>query len=179
MIVVKFDITFQQFIEQLDTNEQLRNDIIMKVKNCYDDGMKNVVLEFPPYTNYTKDALAEFSIIECSNFASSDSSEFDNHFNKTNDNSVVIFKNLNGDTILIFPEPNDKKQYSGDVMSFMINGNNEQKHNLLKTIGIEMTKQIKNNDRVYLSTSGHAIPWLHIRLAKQPKYYVSKKYREM
>lgn len=169
--IYKFQMSMELFFENLKNNEIFRNDIINIFMECEHD---NVYWEFPPFFLETKQNVAKFAIIKCGNFGKSNSASFKNFLNNKKDNEIVIFKNLSGDTDLITINSVDPENPNFcHIMKFMKNSSHKNKHQLLKTIGKEMLKYSNNIDPIYLSTHGHGVPWLHVRISKFRKYYVS------
>jgi len=174
-----FDVSLSEFFECLSTSRKFRNDIINIFKN---NKYNNCLWEFPPITSSTLNDKASFVIIPTSKFPSADPSSFNDKFNVTKSTKFVIFDNISGDTKLISPVPSTKKEnnneFCGHIMNFMKYCDDDQKHDLLKMLGdhVKNIMSLSIKQSIYVSTHGHGIPWLHIRISTHPKYYVYKKY---
>lgn len=168
-MIYKFNCTTKIFFEKLISSENFRNEII----NIFiDSQFTDVFWEFPQYSANTSNNLAEFMLIESFPFGQADSSSFAEHLKNKEDNQVVIFKNLSGDTKLIaINSHNTGNQTFCHIMEFMKKTSYENKHNLLIKIGKEMIIYTNSTKPVYLSTHGHGVPWLHVRICSKPKYY--------
>ena len=59
-------------------------------------------------------------------------------------------------------------------------GNDNQLHDFWIEVGRQMEKRLKEkpDDKVWMSTCGTGIYWLHLRLDSRPKYYTYTPYRE-
>jgi hypothetical protein len=177
MTKYKFNESFKEQMIKLATSEEYRESIInIFIESEYD----NCLWEFPRIGTDTINNMAEFVLIKSQPFPHADKSAFKDNFDKYSD--ISVFRNISGDTLLISPNPNMldfyHKEQCGHVMSFMKYGNVEQKHALLKNIGIQMLKLVNSGQSIYLSTHGYGVPWLHMRLCDKPKYYKNKQYLE-
>ena len=169
--VHKFQVTAITFFTLLASNETFRNEII---QIFVASKFNNAFWEFPAYCTSSAQNIAEFVLVETSGFGKADSSSFKEYLANKEDNQTVMFKNLSGDTNLItINSSNTKNQTFCHIMEFMKNSTYENKHKLLKKIGEEMLNHTNGTNPVYLSTHGHGVPWLHIRICVKPKYYVS------
>lgn len=165
----KFKLTFEKFFKEIVNNTDFRKHIIDIFSESKFD---QIFWEFPPYNSRTHNNLAEFVFVKAPKFNLSNSESFLEYFQNKNEGDVIIFKNLSKDTDLItVVSHNGRNNVYSDIMKFMRDGNNNIKHDLLKTIGNEMLKHTKSHENIYLSTHGFGVPWLHIRIGKFPKYY--------
>ena len=103
-----------------------------------------------------------------------DFNDFKTYINKSKNNNVVSFLNLSGDTILVVPIPKKNKNFS-NLKNFIDEASNSQQKQFWKKVVIETRKLLKNNDKVWISTHGFAVPYLHVRISKSPKYYGNSK----
>jgi hypothetical protein len=94
----------------------------------------------------------------------------------TNEAEVVAFPNLGGDAALVVPCPLDSETRYGHLRAFLRTAPESQKHLLWQTVGTEMNRRLSAKP-VWLNTAGGGVPWLHIRLDDQPKYYRHDPYR--
>lgn len=86
-------------------------------------------------------------------------------------NKFVVFDNLDKKCRLVCP-PNDGNNYS-HIHNFYIHANNTLIKALWKNVAIEVEKIYKTNKikKIWVSTHGLGINWLHIRICNTPKYY--------
>lgn len=177
VVTYKFMVTQHEFYHLLSTNEQFRNKII---KIFTESTFKYAYWEFPPYSNQSSNNYAEFALIKCGSFGNINGENFADYFKNKSDGEIVIFDNLSGDTKLItINSTNKNDQTFCHIMNFMTGSTNENKHNLLMAIGREMLKYTNSQNNMYLSTHGHGVPYLHVRICNKPKYYTNFEYSKM
>ena len=87
---------------------------------------------------------------------------------------ATSFPNLSGDTILVVPMPKNKKSYA-TLKDFVDNAPAKQQQELWKLVAREAKKRVKKFGKVWISTHGLGVPYLHVRICNQPKYYFGKK----
>jgi hypothetical protein len=92
--------------------------------------------------------------------------------------AVVVFDNKSGDARLVVPRKLEGQQSDiyAHLHSFLANAPSSQTCELWSTL----EKEIERSDgRVWVSTSGLGVAWLHMRLDKTPKYYKFSAFRRM
>lgn len=110
-----------------------------------------------------------------------DYSSFQSYFNRGND--VVDFPSRSGDTLVV-PVPVRGHQYScsdyddeirnfKNLREFNCEAPKEQWNKLWQKVGEKLEQELNSggNTTRWLNTHGLAVPYLHIRLDKSPKYY--------
>jgi hypothetical protein len=94
--------------------------------------------------------------------------------------SVVTFTNLGGDAVLISPRPlvNSSDGVTVDnyahLAAFILGGPEAQARELWVAVGRAFLRRLSegpNDRKIWLSTSGLGVYWLHVRLDNVPKYY--------
>jgi hypothetical protein len=128
-----------------------------------------------------KDATSEFKqIFRPTEFTNEMNSEaFDEYLNKAEKtDAAVSFWNRAKNTLLIVPTPQKGKNYA-HLAEFMKNASPLKQKKfwkfVAKTIETEL-KELKKDDILYVSTHGHGVPYLHIRLEiNKPKYFDPEK----
>ena len=134
--------------------------------------------ETPPINNATATRPFEFVVLDSPGLAKTpDAAAFATHFASANDKSVLSFRNLGNDALLIVPCPQGPATAYGHVAAFVREAPEEQRHALWQLLGEETTKQIGPSP-LWLSTAGAGVPWLHVRLDATPKYYGYSPYRK-
>ena len=83
---------------------------------------------------------------------------------------ATAFPNLSGDTILVVPMPKKGKSYA-TLKDFADNAPAKQQQELWKLVAKQAKKQVKKFRKVWISTHGLGVPYLHVRISSQPKYY--------
>jgi hypothetical protein len=89
---------------------------------------------------------------------------------------IATFSNLGGDAVLIVPTPVGSAAAYGHLAAFMRDGPDAQRMTLWRRAGEAMRERMGTR-RVWLSTAGMGVPWLHVRLDDTPKYYGHAPYR--
>jgi Family of unknown function (DUF6940) len=103
-----------------------------------------------------------------------DPAAFSGHFRA--DRSVVTFRNLGGDAVLVAPAPGGPGTNYSHLASFTATAPAAQQDALWQSVGAAMEKRIGASP-VWLSTAGLGVAWLHVRLDDRPKYYRHAPYR--
>ena len=88
---------------------------------------------------------------------------------------VVKFGNLGGDALLVVPCPTGPDDEYVHLAQFTRTAPLEQQHSLWHAVGDAMAARL-NADPAWLSTAGHGVGWLHVRLDSSPKYYRHSEY---
>ncbi len=134
--------------------------------------------EHPPFTLEMLNRGYEVSFYDSPVLAGkqANSRRFDSFFES--DLPVVSFLNLGGDARLIVPCPRAPEDAFTHLAKFVRTASETQGVALLQLMGETLLSEASNN-KIYLSTSGLGVYWLHIRLDERPKYYQSRRYREM
>ena len=87
---------------------------------------------------------------------------------KTQNLEYTQFYNRSGDTLLVIPIA--KK--SPNITHFAKNTNKDEWLGLWKVVKQHLNKD--KNKKLFISTHGHGVDYLHVRLEEHPKYYVPK-----
>ena len=95
---------------------------------------------------------------------------FEKYINKSNNKYVVYFPNLSKDTLLVVPIPREGKNYA-TIKDFIDNAPIIQQKMFWKEVATLARKQLKIFKKVWISTHGMGVPYLHVRICKHPKYY--------
>lgn len=91
---------------------------------------------------------------------------------------VASFPNIGGDAILVVPKPLAGSVGYGHLGAFLRAAPEKQQHALLKTLGRAAEASLQQRGtRLWISTAGLGVPWLHVRLDSRPKYYKHQPYR--
>lgn len=91
---------------------------------------------------------------------------------------AIAFPNLSGDTILVLPIPRKGKSYA-TLKDFVDNAPMKQQQEFWKLVAEEAKKQVKKLGKIWISTHGLGVSYLHVRISSKPKYYFSKALAEM
>lgn len=100
--------------------------------------------------------------------------DYKTYINKSKNNNVVSFPNLSRDTILVVPMPKRGKNFS-NLKNFIDTASSTQTRQFWKKVVIETRKLLKKHNKVWISTHGLGVPYLHVRISTTPKYYGNSK----
>jgi hypothetical protein len=90
---------------------------------------------------------------------------------------VASFPNIGGDAILVVPKPLAGSVGYGHLGAFLRAAPEKQQHALLETLGRAAEASLQRpGSRLWISTAGLGVPWLHVRLDSRPKYYKHQPY---
>ena len=96
---------------------------------------------------------------------------------ESSDDFVASFPNLGGDAVLVAPKQIAPSDAYGHLAAFVRSAPRAQQHELFQTLGHAIDDFLRKYDgRIWISTSGLGIAWLHIRLDTYPKYYQHQPY---
>lgn len=101
---------------------------------------------------------------------------FEDYFSSSQ--HTVSFMNLGRDALLIVPCPIMPQARYSHLSQFMRSADMPKILDLWRTVGEKMMQRVSQVP-VWLSTAGGGVPWLHVRLDAQPKYYHHQPYRHM
>lgn len=99
-----------------------------------------------------------------------DYSSFEKEINKSNNKYVVSFFNLSKTSYLIVPIPRSNKKFT-TLKDFIDNASKIQQKKLWQKVALSTIMMLKKYNKVWISTHGTGVPYLHIRIDIKPKYY--------
>jgi len=186
-IVIRLkNILNQQFIGWKEIIENYTNDLFVDSFIEYlmeINPFNEYYIEFNPITfNQIESTIFEFVLIKTNNFASNaDILTFDINLLNTNSNKIVWFSNPSNSALLITPCYNHFFPINDyiHIGTFMRSKNKIQKSNLIKTMFKLYFNELINqiNKKLWLSTHGKGVGWLHIRIDKSPCYITWNPYK--
>ena len=98
-----------------------------------------------------------------------DPTDFQQYIDKSSDPDVVSFLNLSKDTRLVVPMP--KSGSYATLRDFIDHAPLAQQQAFWKRVAKEAKKEAKKWGKVWISVHGRGVPYLHVRISSQPKYY--------
>jgi hypothetical protein len=134
--------------------------------------------EMPPIRRGHTDVPYEFMLIRSDGLArmQPDAEAFAQQFKSTS-NFVATFPNLGGDAMLVAPEQIAASSSYAHLAAFVRSAPQAQQHELFQTLGHAIDDFLcKYDGRIWISTSGLGVAWLHVRLDTYPKYYQHQPY---
>lgn len=99
-----------------------------------------------------------------------DANDFKEHM-KSRKTPVSFLSKGKPPTLLVVP-PDTGKNFS-HLGTFYKNSTLCERRALWKKVVTELERKLKKGEKVYVSTHGTGVSWLHIRLSSTPKYYVT------
>lgn len=186
IIVRLINTKTKQFIKWNGVKENYQNnkfiDSFIKLLSEFNP-FDEFYIEFNPITSNSMDYIIfEFVLIKTSGFASnSDINTFGIERLNTNSNDIIWFPNPSNTALLVVPcyNHNYPIQDYTHIGKFIKSFNIKQKRNLIIKmfeLYFELLKQQPGN-KLWLSTHGKGVGWLHIRIDKIPRYISWKPYK--
>lgn len=184
--LTKQRLTYRSFINLLTDSSHFGRQFKLELTNYLVEHKFDFFFECPPITTegYSRDSAEfEFTLVRSDAFkgVNTDLDPFSQQF-LTTIGDIAVFPNLNGDTQLVVPKPlasSNVMAYS-HFANFLRYGEKAQILSLWSQIGIELKRLLTSTDnKVYFSTSGLGVSYLHVRLSKIPKYYQVQRYSNL
>jgi hypothetical protein len=161
-------LTRRDFWLGLETDKALRATVTEALRSV---PFEAFFWETVPLSPERMDAPFECVLVDAPTLASNQASPeaFADHFASATA-SVVSFPNLAGDSVLVVPRPTLRTY--GHLAAFLRQAPDEQTDALWTRVGTEVAAWLGARPLpLWVSTSGLAVPWLHVRLDARPKYY--------
>lgn len=176
---------YNQFIELLAQGNLVFIDSFREIFVQFDS--KSVFFECIPVTKETYTSqIFEFVLLPSEDLESiePDIGPFSEHFSTASNKLITSFKSLKKDATLVVPCPKsdvDINTYS-QISNFMRNSEFQTIVELCRLVGSQVQLVLLDSYRepkkkLWLSTSGLGVYWLHIRLDERPKYYNYEPYK--
>ncbi len=136
--------------------------------------------EHPPISDANIDSGVEFVLLDSPVLArlGPDPEPFSSHFERDREGEIVSFRSLGGDAVLLAPRPFGSPETCVHLAAFVRQASQSQIENLWCETGRAMRENLSER-RLWLSTSGLGVSWLHVRLDSYPKYYQHRPYATM
>ena len=128
----------------------------------------------------------EFRIIKDESFRNrrQDANKYAQYFNESCQSGVegvVSFKSPSGTTLVVpCPASESGTTVFTHLKVFLRTASPNQKTLILQKLGSELKKVSKSNTnrKIWLSTHGHGVFWLHLRVSLSPLYYSTDEYAD-
>ena len=98
------------------------------------------------------------------------SKSFKEYIVKSKNNNVTSFMNPSKDTLLIIPMPRNGNCYA-TIKDFCDNAPKVQQIEFWKQASKLIRKQLKKENKLWVSAHGLGVPYFHLRVCNKPKYY--------
>lgn len=105
-----------------------------------------------------------------------DFTPFINQINKSKEKYVFSFYNLSKSAYLIIPIPRKDKIFT-TLKDFMDNASKTQQKEFWKQVAKSTIGMLQKHKKVWISTHGTGVPYLHVRIDIKPKYYITEKFK--
>ena len=143
-----------------------------------DSEFRGLTWEAPSITKNELTKRFEFVLTDSPLLVSAgvDDKPFSQHFrSQSKEESVLIFPNLGGDTLLVVPRQIAEAKTYAHLAIFMRHAPEEQTQRFWQQMA-KATRQRLSERPIWLSTAGLGVKWLHGRVCKTPKYYRHRGY---
>lgn len=164
-------VTFEHLLEAWRSDPNLRG--------IWTSGLRSVpfdayVWECPPVNEQNRSRPFECVFVSSPSLARMEPEPgvFAGHFRQ--DRDVVTFGNLGGDAVLVAPCPAGNRDYS-HLAQFTRAASMAQQGAFWQAVGDAVDVRLGPRP-MWLSTAGHGVAWLHVRLDSSPKYYRHREY---
>lgn len=160
------DMSFAQVCEGWRTDAGFRAQWITSLKSI---PFRAYCWECPPVSGSTRNSAFECVFVPSPSLArmKTDAYAFSGHFRPGS--GAATFWNLGGDALLVAPCPEQTGNFA-HLASFTATASAERQDALWKAVGEALATRI-GPQPLWLSTAGHGVAWLHVRLDSSPKYY--------
>lgn len=101
---------------------------------------------------------------------------FKQHINNSTDEYVTYFLNLSKKSMLIVPMPQSGKIFT-TLKDFMDNASDTQQKRFWNMVAVQAIEMKEKHGKVWISTHGLGVPYLHVRIDTFPKYYTTRKFK--
>ena len=176
--------SYGEALALMESSDSFFRDMLTDVLSAQQQEVPAYFWECPPFSVDTLgDVPFEFVIIPANVLLtrSPDKFSFREKFAAGEPGGAVTFPSLGGDALLVAPVP--KRGVDDDVYmhlaTFVSHANKEQVDRLWLTVAHTIRQLMSTtSDKIWLSTSGAGVQWLHVRLDSRPKYYNWREYIE-
>lgn len=89
---------------------------------------------------------------------------------------VAVFRNLSGEALLVVPGQGTQGSDFSHLKQFLLTASTSHIQLLLQNLAKHVLQELGDTP-IYPNTAGDAVPWLHCRIDRFPKYYGYLPYR--
>lgn len=168
--------TWRDVITAWETDAAARSHLAREIA---DSPHEAVFWECTPVSRASLDTPFEMVLLPARALASAhpDASSFTAHLECT-DSAICSFDNLGGDARLVVPRDLSPTTTYTHLAAFLRTAPPHQVDALFRVVGHQLAQRLAQTDqRVWVSTSGLGVPWLHVRLDATPKYFQHAPFR--
>lgn len=176
---VEWGISWAEFLAELAMSADRRDALTRTIVDC---PYEAVFWETNPVSIESLDQPFEFVLVDAPALAqvAPQPDAFREHFDSPDaDLWVTSFENLGRDAALVVPMPVADPGVYPHLARFVRKAPPEQVDATWQAVATAMQERLAQSEgRIWLSTSGLGVYWVHIRLDTRPKYYTHRPYRE-
>ena len=167
-------LTFSDVLEGWRDDASFREFFISLLR---DSEFPNYLWETPCVNSKTVHQSFEFVLLKLPlSSASPDRDTYGDYFDiNAGDHGVVVFDNLGKDARLVVPSPPTESIDYSSLSRFIEFAPKEQQHAIWRSLANDTIPKL-SNQYVWMSVAGGGIPWLHLRVDTEPKYYRYEEY---
>jgi hypothetical protein len=175
------DVTFRQMLDALsDPSAHAAEFLTETLMNHFGGKTDAYFFECIPVSRKTLDETPfEFVLIPATALdgVAADHTPFDEYLSSpaASSSHVISFLNLGKDAMLIVPRPVTSASHYAHLSEFIRTAPRQQTNLLWQRVAEGARKQLDahtdDDKKLWISTSGMGVYWLHIRLDSVPKYY--------
>ena len=177
----RLQMTYDDFINYLiGENGEFRHELTLTLQSLPVDAY---FWECINVSNKNLNKLFEFVIVPATELSGirADISAFENLMSSCGDRKALAFPNLGRDAILVAPCPSTTLTHDfAHLANFLRTADDHSIDIFWKVVGQTLQQVLSTRDdakKLWLSTSGLGVPWLHVRLDDRPKYYNFLEYK--
>ena len=100
---------------------------------------------------------------------------FINHIRRSKNRYVTSFMSLSKKSVLVVPIPRKGKKFT-TLKDFIDNASQLQQREFWKYAAKTVKKLLRKHKKLWVSTHGSGVPYLHLRIESFPIYYQTKKF---
>lgn len=168
-------VSMSAFYTYLRSSEALQSGLTWYLKTL---PFHAIHWETPPICLQTQAYSMEFVSLDAPRLAgvNPDPGPFSEYF--STDEDVVDFSNQGGDAHLVAPTPPAASRNYAHLLGFVNEAPAEVTAMLWARLGTLVSHWLSQHPR-WISTAGHGVSWLHVRIDTRPKYYRYAPYRQL
>jgi hypothetical protein len=184
------EISYAEFINLLKSKNNDFLKVFYESLNDATDKLSAYFWECIPTSQKSINKKFEFVVTksEALNNITQDSKPFAEHLAKLDayKDSFVSFPNKNKDAVLVIPASITRKWESGgktemfdykNISQFTKNAPLKQQSKFWQEVANRLSEKLEDGATHWLSTHGLGVPYLHVRIDNQPKYYSFEEYK--
>lgn len=168
-------LSFGEVLDLWQSSKEATKKYVQEIKTL---GFDQCYWEHPALIKSYLDLPYECMILRTDHFSRRqvDTASFSAHLHQ--EQMVAVFDNLGRDARLVVPTLKAEQEHYKHLGAFLHFAPTDQVLEVFNATGNSMREEIEKGKRIWLSTAGLGVIWLHIRLDTVPKYYKTKTYKE-